>query len=574
MAKWLLFRKGQNLNMRHLAYILLIMLPILASAGNGLQTLIDNAVATGENHVVIPAGEHRLDDGLRLDGLTDFTLEGDAAVLVFTQWNDGGILATNCKGLVLRGFTIDFDPLPFTQATVESKNPETGEVFFDVHDGYPDLSPKLLTGRAHIFNPNTLDWKKGAPDIYANEAKAITPRKGVLTFYSDRRHVFDAIEQGDYIVLDFRHSRGIRIENSGDVRIEDVTIWTVPSIGVICRFMDGENYFNYRIERGPTPEGANVPRLFSTCADGFNYAYARTGPILENCDFSFMGDDAVNLHGIAFYVAKVKGNVVYLLRPYSVEGYASVIRPGDEVRSMDPESFDIKGTATVSEFAVDQADAKEFASIAKSVWKSYAVKPGRYTVYRLELEGPLTVKTGDFIDIPAISAPGYIIRENNFHNHRGCGMRIMSSDGLIENNRIENVKQAAIKLGHELAFFREAGWVRNIKIVGNTIISVSFDPKLQAKSSYAPGAISVFHRGASSEAPWPASKHHDIIIENNLIEETGGPAIFLNQSRDVVIRNNTILDTNLDSSPKCGVDYGLNASLPISINNSTEVLVD
>jgi len=336
--------------------------------------------------------------------------------------------------------------------------------------------------------------------------------------------------------------------------------------------MDGLNVFSYRIEPGPTPPGASVPRLFSTCADGFNYAYARTGPILENCDFSFMGDDAVNLHGIAFYVARAEANVVYLLRPYNEEAFPSVIRPGDEVRSMRPDSFEVKGTAITASFGVEQNPSEDFAALAKEVWKSEAVKAGRYTVYRLELEDELNVAAGDFLEIPAISAPGYIIRNNNFHDHRGRGLRLMSSEGLVQGNHIENVKQSAITLGAEWTFFREAGWVKDVIISGNTLRRVGLDPSTLSPNAYAPGAISVFHRGGSADAPLPATWNRDIIIEGNLIEDTGGPGIFINQSKDVLLSGNTLIDTNQASTPDTGSTYRLNATEPISIMNSIDVV--
>ncbi len=550
------------------------MLPMIACSEPSLQQQIDAAVAKGEQRFVLPAGEHRLDHALELTGLTDFTLEGDDAVLIFTDWHDGGMMIRECEGLDLKGFTIDFDPLPFTQVTIDRKDSDTREVYFSVQEGYPDLAPELLTGRAHIFSPETYEWKLDAPDIYAKEAKAINSREGFLRFSAAQQSVFDAIELGDFVVLDFRHSRGIRMENCSDVRIDDVTIWSVPSIGVICRFMDGTNVFSYRIEPGPTPPGASVPRLFSTCADGFNYAYARTGPVLEDCDFSGMGDDAVNLHGIAFYVARVEGKTVYLLRPYNEEAFASVIRPGDEVRSMRPDTFGIKGTATSTSFAVEQNPPDDFAAIAEEVWQSKAVKSGRLTVYRLELEDELNVQAGDFLEVPAISAPGYIIRNNTFYNHRGCGLRLMSSRGIIQDNVIENVKQGAIKLGAELTFFREAGWVQDIIVSGNTIRNAAFDMKTVAHNSYAPGAIAVFHRGASPETPLPDTWNRNIIITDNLIKNTGAAGIFLNQSHNVFISRNTLIDTNQTSTPETGSGYGVQAMDPISINNSTDIVIE
>ncbi|MFH1497806.1 MAG: right-handed parallel beta-helix repeat-containing protein [Verrucomicrobiota bacterium] len=543
------------------------------SAAPGLRQLVDEAIARGESRVTIPPGEHRLDGPIRLSGLTDFTLDGPGATLVFTNLRDGGLLITDCAGLTLRGFTIDFDPLPFTQGTVEAIDPVAREVVFALHDGYPDLAPHFLTGRAHVFSPETRSWKTSAADIYATKAEALTPRRGVLRFSPGKSEEFGSFAVGDHVVLDHRHSRGVRLERCRDVRVEGVTFWSAPSIAVLARFMGGKNVFSYKIQPGPVPKGGTQPRLLSVSADGLNYAYARTGPVIEGCDFSFMGDDGVNLHGIAFFVAKSEGNTAWILRPYNEEAFASIIEPGDEVHALAAESFGITGRAKVASFAVEANPPEDFSELAARTWRSVAVKGGRLTVYRLELTEPLALAAGDFVEIPAIAAPGYVIRDNRFTHHRARSLRLMSPDGLVENNMMEDIKHSAITLGAEFTFHREAGWVTDVTIRGNTIRRVGFDPALQRASAYTPGAISVFHRGETPSAPLPESRHERLRIEDNLIEETGCPAIHINQAHDVRITGNRIRRTNLVSKPGAASFYQLTTDQPIGVDFSTEVVV-
>ena len=552
-----------------------IMAAVLTSAcAIDVQQLIDEAVARGEKSVTLPAGTHRIDRGIRLSELRGFTFDGGGSTLVFTNLRDGGFAVRDCVGLTLRNFTVDFDPLPFTQATVESVNRETGEVFFALHEGYPDLAPHYLGGRALAFSPETLKWKTSTPDLYANEARALDPRRGVLVFSPEKKATLETIAPGDYLALDFRNSRSVRIEDCQDIRVENVTFWSAPSIAVICRFMDGENTFSYTIERGPLPPGARIPRLLSVSADGLNYAYARRGPVIENCRFSFMGDDSVNLHGIAFYVGRVDGNVVYLLRPYPEEAFTGIIRPGDEVLGLASDSFDVKGSSRVKSFSVEANPSEDFSELASRVWTSRAVKAGKLTVYRLELEGSAGLNPGDFLEIPAIAAPGYVIRNNHFHDHRGRGLRLMSSEGLVENNVLEDIKQAAITLGPEFTFFREAGWIRDVTIRNNIIRRVGFDPVTHLPQTYAPGAIAVFHRGETPEAPRPAMRHRNIKILGNRIEETGGPAVHIAQACDVEVAGNPIGATNQIRRAGVGSVYGLSADKPIVVEHSENVTLD
>jgi hypothetical protein len=545
---------------------------MLTCSATEIQQIIDSAVARGEREVVLPAGMHPLDQVLRLKGLKDFTIRGDDTTLVFTNLRNCGILATDCDGLTLESMTLDSNPLGFTQGTIETLDRESGLLTFKVHEGYPDLEPYYLSGRAFAFSPETLNWKKDTPVMYAQKAEAINPREGRLQFSRGKMATLKTLNVGDYIVLDFRNSRGIRIERGRNITMKDVTMWSLPSIGVISRFMDGDNYFSYTIERGPMPEGAQVPRLLSISADGFNYAYARKGPIIEGCDFSFMGDDSVNLHGIAFYVAQIKDDMLYLIRPYLGESFTSIVNTGDVAMSIAPDTFDVKDRAIIQSFELEQNASEDFLKIAETIWQSKAVKSGRISVYAMQVDKhAMSVEAGDFIEIPAISAPNYTIRNNHFHDHRGRGLRLMSSNGLVEGNIFENIKQSAISIGSEMTFYREAGWVENVTILNNIIKDVGFDPVMHLSGTHVPGAISLYHRGATPETARPNMHIRDINIMRNTIEEIGGPAIHINQAEDVYVVGNTISGSNQLSKNGTGSDYGLDTTQPISIDFSKDI---
>lgn len=58
----------------------------------------------------------------------------------------------------------------------------------------------------------------------------------------------------------------------------------------------------------------------------------------------------------------------------------------------------------------------------------------------------------------------------------------MASNGVIENNRFERIKHAAITVGAEYGYWREAGWVENIQIRNNRIRDVGCNMMLQPDS--------------------------------------------------------------------------------------------
>jgi hypothetical protein len=157
--------------------------------------------------------------------------------------------------------------------------------------------------QAYIFESAQRRWKPWVPDLYARKVEIVDERHGQFVMgYVPKYH--ELIEIGDRIVLTLRTGSAIRMDDCGNVRIEDVTFLAAPGCAYLGRYMRGDNHYRYTIKPGPTPPGATEPRLISTCADGLNIAFATKGPTIEGCRFSFMGDDSVNLHGPVFVVVE------------------------------------------------------------------------------------------------------------------------------------------------------------------------------------------------------------------------------------------------------------------------------
>jgi hypothetical protein len=538
-----------------------------------IQSLIDEANSRNEKSVVVPPGEYRLDTELRLNALHDFTLHAEGARLIFTHLKRGGVLVTDCENLTLRGFTLDYDPLPFTQAGITAIDLKRRTVSFRVNQGYPSLqAPYIKSGSNHVFvfDRETTEWHRDAPDLFARSVNILNPREGELTLTPSFDQRLQNLKEGDFLVFGARGGRGIRIERTNGITLDGLTIQSAPGIAVTARFMDGRNVFRYTIARGPLPEGANQPRLLSTSADGLNYAYARTGPIIENCDFSHMGDDSVNIHGIAFYVADVDApnRIIRVLRPYDKESFPSIIHNGDEVLGLDHDTFGVTGRATIESFkrALDQDD--RYSGLARQIWPH--IRNGA-AVYEFQTDQALSVQPGGFVEIPAISGAGYLIKGNQFRHHRGRGLRLMASDGLIEGNVFEDIAQAGITLGPEMVLFREAGWVNHITVRGNTLSDLAYDPKMRERSSFTLGAISTIYRGDAPGLPRPDTRHQNITITDNIIKDVGVAAIHISQTANVQISGNTIERSNLLPSTEAGADYGLSIDGPVTIQHSLNI---
>ena len=192
----------------------------------------------------------------------------------------------------------------------------------------------------------------------------------------------------------------------------------------------------------------------------------------------------------------------------------------------------------------------------------------------MDLAAPVALRPGRWFDCPAVNSGGYVVRDSYFHDHRGRGLRIMAGDGLVENNRFERLTKSAISIGPELGFWREAGWVANLRIVGNRIREVGIDRSLAADGSYVPGAIGIFVHTQSGKPPYPAG-NENIVIENNVVEDVSVAGIHAYAARGITLRGNTFARTNLvRAAGHVDPVNRLRTSGPVSVDDALEVVSD
>lgn len=151
----------------------------------------------------------------------------------------------------------------------------------------------------------------------------------------------------------------------------------------------------------------------------------------------------------------------------------------------------------------------------------------------------------------------------------------MASNGVVENNRFERLKGAAITIGGEFAFWREAGWVRDVEVRGNHITDVCEGANVLRKDNYTTGAISIFAR---VEPQGNATKyflgHEDIRITNNEINGCALNGIAVTAAREVTITGNQIRQVNRIDSPESGESHALSGQQPILIIQAEAELKD
>ena len=535
---------------------------VLTAAQSELQKEINTQISAGKKVIKLTRPEYRSAKTIELRKLDGVTIDGNGAKLVMTR-PVHALRLNGCRNATVKNLTIDYDPLPFTQGVITSVSPDFRQIEFTIDEGYPDLTAAYAVGHPHLFQKDGKSWKQEAADLYG-KTEILDARHG--RFRANKPE--PALAPGDKLALNMRKNGAVYLTACGPIRFENLTIYTCPSLGFCNRFSEGgDELVNVKLTRGPRPEGAKADRLLSTCADGLNYAYIRRGPKLVNCDFSFMGDDSVNLHSVALPVVRVlNGTTFDTLRPYKAEGFPRIIRPGDKLRLLDPSDYSVLGEAVIESFR--PSPRKYDRETLKKFYFNRGDGLRDWTAYEVKLApGGTAVKEGQFFDIPAIGANGFEIRDSYFHDHRGRGLRIMASDGVIENNRFERIKHAAITAGAEYGYWREAGWVENIRIRNNVIRDVGRNMMLQP-DSYANGAISVFARLEDYTSPFKGNRN--ITITGNTVENCPAAGIFLFAADGVTLQDNRLTRTAFGKKTP-GAELGFTGLKPVWIVNSSNV---
>jgi hypothetical protein len=388
-----------------------------------VKELVEDAVAAGERYIRIPPGEHRVDDTIVVSDGDGIVIDASDADLTFTCTQDDpdgcSAFRFTGQGATLRGATIDFDPLPFTQGVVTAKSGTTVLVALDA--GFPDVDRFVRTSRQHQlhFDANG-DWKKPVL-VYASVAKGEDSRTARLSVQPTQ--ILD-VSVGDRIVLTGRGGQNAIdiLYGDGEVRLEQVTLRSATGLAVYSQHWRGDVILLFpTVEPGPRPEGATHDRLISTNQDALRWSVNRSGPTVYGADISRQGDDGINFHGYPFRVEKVESSRSVVLRPFvRWVTPTEVFAPGDRVRFID-----VPGSVV--------SDVRQISDIEELPTSDDRPR------YRVTFDDPADVSVGQVADIPEHNSPNAVVRGSWFHDHAANGMRVKGDGWVVDGNAFEHI---------------------------------------------------------------------------------------------------------------------------------------
>ena len=473
-----------------------------------LQKRVDDAVKTGARRVVIPPGRYRVTphdrQHLVLQNLSDFEIDADGVEMVCTQ-TTRAVTISRCTNLTVRGLTIDYDPLPFTQGSIVGLSADKSVQEVALDDGYPDAGT-ARSFKYEVFDPHTRRLRCESPDVA--KVEPVGPRHLRVTVAhshaNDLERVGDGIAIGSEFAPDGSMPHAVYADRCAGLQLRAVTLYASNCFGFFETGCDGSVYDGCVIDRRDKddPFAPRPPRLRSLNADAYHSKFAIKGPHYERCVARFMGDDAVNICGNYHLVTNCHGAVLRVLAkdeifavgdPVEVVQYDGTRLPDATVLKIEPDG---KITAPEREWLGNQ----HMDQGLRTRWNPDG--------YRVTLDRPVDLPEGSVLAGTRQTGNGFEVVDCTFGCNRSRGILIKASDGRVTGNHLDGNWGPAILVSPEW-WWLESGSAGNVTIANNTITD--------CKSI----AIQVSAAGGNGRVA-PAGAHRNIAIVENTI--TGCPS--------------------------------------------------
>lgn len=546
---------------RVLRFLFCLLLLSTSLRADDFRPLVEAALKRGEKRIVIPPGSYCVGpkgggELWAMVGLKDVEIVAEGVTLTGTRLMRA-ISLHRCSGVTLRGLTVDYDPLPFTQGEVVAVAEAKDAIDVKIHAGYP----RKPYSRIDVVDAQTRFRKKGMPFLWGTKAEMI----GEDMVRVKLAGIGKAAQTGDLVSLSTGQEAGaphaISIDQCENMRFENVTVHSAPGMGILEADGEGGSVFRHcRIVPGPKPAGATEARLLSSSWDAFQSKTIRKGPLIEECEISHAGDDSWSVQSSDFLVLKNEGAKLVLA---SRDEFTAGVQDGDRLRSgvEGPEWRIVSRKVMPRDKAGLATEVLSKLGEAKN-WDAWKVSPQCIVA---TLEHPSDLKPGDCVYSPDRMGNGFVFRNNHIHS---SGRVLLKAGGLMERNVLDTPH--ALVVCPELPAAAAAG-IEGLTIRGNTIRNAGWF--CAAPWSSQAGAISLTSSGGSSTlGEKPVFKN--IVIEDNQIEGGAGPHLVAAFVQGLIVKGNRFVKSQQEPAPDTGASYGIPKDVVVWIHRSSAVQYD
>ena len=437
----------------------------------------------------------------------ELTLEGNGSEFIF-HGPIQPITVDNSENIKIQNVNIDWD-IPLTaQARVLAATPKNIDLEIDTKQfPYEVADGKLLfTGE---------NWKAEPSGYmeYVADKHLIAPQTGDEgCIRGDRnKRSFEELKPGtvrmngeftrtpavgNYLII--RHSKrdhaGIFIQESQNVKLENVNVYHCAGLGVLAQFSRNLDYQNVRF----MPNAAKN-RYISGHDDGFQVSNCAGQVNINRCEFGGLMDDPINVHGTSVKIIeklselKLKCRFMHEQSTGMTWGHVN-----DTIGFLENESMATVSKGVLSGF--EKLNRDEFTVEFKS-----AV--------------PAELVAGDALENLSWS-PSVNITGCKFHSCRARGL-LVSTPGkvVIDKNEFESSGSAILIAGDANGWY-ESGAVNDVTITNN----IFWDACMTSMYQFCEGIISIYPIIPKVDPLKPY--HRNITIANNTFHAFDYPILY------------------------------------------------
>jgi hypothetical protein len=244
-----------------------------------------------------------------LQRATNVLVNGNGCKILVTNPRIGFLTINNCSNIIVQGFSVDYNPLPFTQGVVthnfftSNDMPKESAIEFQVDAGYPAPT------NANYVDTNASRWgmiiDPSHPGRVANGAYTQcfytnvvqTNINGAFKVYLKSSANAQTIVPGSHWCMISRWDGSIlfNISQSYQVTLLSNTVHTAAGLVFVGEHSPLTSEVADQIVPGLPPAGATAARLRASNADGGLFLESRIGPWVQECIFTGLSDDAANV---------------------------------------------------------------------------------------------------------------------------------------------------------------------------------------------------------------------------------------------------------------------------------------
>jgi hypothetical protein len=309
---------------------------LVGSPGTNDIQLIQNAFNSarslpGGTEVRFTSGAtYVISNGLLVGGIpvvlshaTNAWVNGNGCKILITNPRIGFMSVSMCSNIIVQGFSVDYDPLPYTQGVVTHNFYTGGDVpkemaiEFQVDAGYPtptsanyiDANAMNIAKRwGTVMDTNQLGRLADnafASCDYTNVVQ--TNSNGAFKVYLQFLAQAKSVQPGQHwcMISRWNGSSLFYTYESPQVTWMDNTNYAGAGASYAGAFSPLVCEINDQIGLGPMPTNATMPRLKASNADGGLFVSTRIGPWVQGCNFNGLGDDNANACLAPFVVTNV-----------------------------------------------------------------------------------------------------------------------------------------------------------------------------------------------------------------------------------------------------------------------------